>query len=318
MALAAEDPRSAFISSLDLSSCRVEFLQSPIVLVCGGPVPLKTHAEADDPPTASLRHALSKTIPKFDIFRPEEIQDWHGDAIFKDLVSFELALASICSLIVIILESAGSMAELGAFSQLPELADKSITICSDNFSDDTSFINFGILRFLAERNSSRVKSYPWDTSSPMRITDELVSDVISDIDIELEKLPSSSTFRRDQDAHCMVAISELLRLFTALKENEIHDYLGQMGFPISTERLRGNLFLLRQFRIVQIQRYSDAVFYMTGSAPFHRLRLSSSDKSKAADALRIETLCLEFYRTDPKQKNRQRVISKSAVASSAT
>jgi hypothetical protein len=105
------------------------------------------------------------------------------------------------------------------------LADKSITICSDNFSDDTSFINFGILRFLAEKNNSRVKSYPWDTSSPMCITDELVSDVISDIDIELEKLPSSSTFRRDQDAHCMVAISELLRLFIALKENEIHEYL---------------------------------------------------------------------------------------------
>ena len=292
MTAAGDDPRARFLASLDLPSCRIEFASAPIVLVCGGRVPgLKSNPDDPDPPVASLRHAISKARTQFEIFRPEEIRDWHSDAVFRDLVSFERALASICSLIIIILESPGAMVELGAFSQLPELADKSVTICSNYFVEDASFINLGILRFLAEKESTRVKSYPWDTLRPENINEEVVSDVISDIQGELEKLPATTLLKMDQDSHCMVMISELLRLFVALKEHEIFGYLSQSGFDITAEQLRGRLFLLKSFRIIGTQKYSDATFYISGSEKFHRLRLVGVDKNATVDSLRIETLC---------------------------
>lgn len=312
MALAPEDPRLAFLNSLDLPACRIEFSQAPIVLVCGGTVaPLKPSPDAPDPPVASLRDAITRHHTKFELFRPEQIQDWHGDAVFKDLVGFERALAGICTLIVIILESPGSMVELGAFSQLPELADKCIVICSNSFDDQTSFINLGILRFLSTKNNSRVKNYPWDIDRPLEIEEFIVEDVVADIGEELARLPKSASLRFDHDGHCVVMLVELLRLFTALKESELLEYLAVCGYKISNDELKERLFLLKSFNIVRTQKYSDAAFYMIGSEPFHKMRLASLDKAKTADSVRINAMCLELYAGDARHKNRHRAIAKS-------
>lgn len=273
--------------------------------------PPKLHADAPNPPIGSLRHAITNAWPSFPVFRPEEIQDWHSDGIFKDLVSFELELAAICSLVVIIPESEGSLVELGAFSQLPELNEKSIVICSSNFALDASFINLGILRFLSVQKSSRVRAYPWDTKAPSKITPELVSDVISDIKQELEELQQSQTLRSNQRSHSMVVICELLRFFVALKEHEILEYLKLTGFLLTKEELRGKLFLLMNFRLIRTQPYSDAVFYMVTENSHHKLRVTLADKLKVFDPLRVRMQCLEFYKNDPKYRNWHRAISES-------
>lgn len=316
MALVPEDPRLAFLNSLDLPACRIEFSQAPIVLVCGGPVaPVKLFPEAPEPLVASLRDAITRHHTKFEVFRPEEIQDWHGDAIFKDLVGFERALAGICTLIVIILESSGSMVELGAFSQLPELAEKCVVVCSSSFDEDISFINLGILRFLSAKNSSRVKNYPWDIERPTNIEKIIVEDVVADIGDELEKLPKSASLRFDHDGHCIVMLVELLRLFTALKESEILEYLKACGYVISSDELKEKLFLLKSFNIIKTQKYSDPTFYLLGSESFHNMRLASLDKSRPADSVRINAMCLEYYAADARHKNRHRAIAKSITGS---
>lgn len=310
MAPAPEDPRLAFLRSLELPACRIEYSQSPVVLVCGGTVaPLKDSPDAPDFPVASLRDAITRYHTKFEVFRPEQIQDWHSDAVFKDLVSFEKALAGICTLIVIILESPGSMVELGAFSQLPELADKCIVVCCSDFDEESSFINLGILRFLSAKKSSSVKNYPWNIKEPGKIDEVIVADVVGAIEDDLSNLPKSASLRSDQDGHCVVMLVELLRLFVALKESEIVDYLAVCGFLISSDELREKLFLLKSFQIIRVQKYSDATFYMIGREPFHKMRLASLDKAKLSDSMRVMTMCLEFYAADSRQKNRHRAIS---------
>lgn len=274
--------------------------------------PPKPTADDPDPPIGSMRHAITNAWPAFRVFRPEEIKDWHTDGIFKDLVSFELELAAICSLVVIVPESEGSLVELGAFSQLHELSEKSIVICSSQFARDASFINLGILRFLTARNESRVKTYPWDIKRPDSISSELVDDVISDIKHELDRLPASQVLKISQRAHSSIVICELLRFFVALKENEIYEYLGLIGFELTKDELRGKLFLLKSFGLIKTQPYSDAVFYMPDEKAYHKLRVVFQDKSKKFDALRIDVQCRNFYKSDPRFRNWQRAISQSA------
>lgn len=313
MSTTGSDPRLALISSLDLASCRIEFSGRPVVLLCGGRVPPpKAKADDPDPPIGSMRHAITNAWPEFRVFRPEEIKDWHADGIFKDLVSFELELAAVCSLVVIIPESEGSLVELGAFSQLPELSEKSIVICSSQFAQDASFINLGILRFLKSNNISRVKTYPWDTKRPYSISQETIDDVISDIKNELENLRGSQVLKADQRAHSLILICEFLRFFVALKENEIHEYLYLMGFKVTKDDLRGKLFLLQSFGLIKTQSYSDAIFYMPDETTHHKLRVVFQDKSKTFDALRIEVQCRDFYKNESKFRNWNRAISQSA------
>lgn len=316
MSVDGEDPRLLLLANLDLPSCRIEFSDTPIVLLCGGKVNFKASANDPDPPQASLRHAISNTHTAFETFRPEEITSWHHDAVFKDLMSFELELASICSLVVIILESEGALVELGAFSQSPELSEKIVAICPSQFKSATSFINLGILRFISEKAPTNVRSYPWEPTRPIDIAHEVISDVAADIQQELDKLPQSQVLKVDQRSHVMVLICELLRLFTALKEHEILEYLEYLGVKITKETLRGKLFLLQNFRLVKTQDYSDALFFMRGKESYHKLRLSPKEKDKPIDVLRFEIQCLDYYKNNAKHRNRNRAISEASKEAS--
>ena len=122
----------------------------PIVLLCGGRVPsLNSESSVESENSISLRDSIYVTSPPpndFEIFYPEEITDWQIDGIFSNLIDFEKSLAGITSLVVIILESAGSIAELGAFSQLPELKNKLIVVVREEYvsgKNSNSFINLG-------------------------------------------------------------------------------------------------------------------------------------------------------------------------------
>lgn len=307
-----QDPRLLLLSSLDIPACRIEFSGTPIVLLCGGKVSSKNNPDNNDPPLESLRHAVSNHHTGFEIFRPEEITNWQSDSIFKDLISFELELASICSLVVIILESEGALVELGAFSQLPELSDKIVAIRATEFANTDSFINLGILRFIIAKNPKNVKSYPWDTKNPNSILREVIVDITSDIQQVLNNLPKTQVLKADNFSHIMVMICGLLKLFTALKESEIFEYLGILNTKTTKDALKGKLFLLLKFQIIKIQIYSDATFYMQGSENFHTLRISSKEKDKVLDTLRVEVQCLNFYKQSEKHRNRNRAISLAA------
>jgi hypothetical protein len=308
MADHATDPRPLLLSSIEISNSRVEFSESPVVLLCGGPVPLKDRAEDPDPPQASLRDAITRSIPPYEIFRPEEIQGWHSDAIYKNLMDFEADLASICSLVVVILESAGALVELGAFSQFRELSKKLIAIKSSSYSDAPSFINLGVLRFMTENKSSCVKNYPWNIDRPQDIHLDVIGDVISDIADELNQQGKGQVLKPDLSTHVIVLICEIVHLMTALKEGEILEYLVIFGVQLPKEKLRSKLFLLEKFRLLERVEYSDSIFYMRGSGIYHRLGLAFKSESRL-DALRVEMEAKAYYSTDPKSRHRLRAIA---------
>ncbi|WP_026602380.1 retron St85 family effector protein [Methylomonas sp. 11b] len=305
----SSDFRAKLLSTIDFSKSRVEFSETPIVLLCGGQVaPPKNNPDDPDPPVKSLRDAISRSHAKYEIFRPEEISSWDSDGIFKDLLAFETDLANICSLVVIILESAGSLVELGAFTQIVDVNKRVIAIRSSEFDNEKSFINLGILRCISERNESGVKSYPWEIRCPHSITDEVVCDVIVDIEKELDKQKKSEVLRFEKSAHIFVLICEIIKYFAALKEHEVFDYLILIGISITKEQLKSKLFLLERFRIIIKKHYSDSIFYLHSSQGYHRLRICLNN-GDYPDTFRISVECIDYYNSENlKHRHRLRVI----------
>lgn len=310
MEKAFQDPRPALLSAIDIEVCKVELSDTPIVLLCGGPVLIKERPDDPIPAIASLRHAVTDAKTPYEIFRPEEITSWLSDGIFKNLLTLEADLASICSLVVIILESAGSLAELGAFSQLPDLSKKIIAIRSNAFRDVPSFINLGILRHLTENETSSVKNYPWDIKNPTNISDDVVNDIVLDIKEGLGRLTKSSKLKLTNSSHVVVLICEIIDLFSALKEYEILDYLVQIGVDITKEDLKRKLFLLKEFRLIKNEVYGDATFFIRSEEKYHRLRIAMKEGANK-DALRINAECLEYYNAEPKQRHRKKAIAQA-------
>ncbi|WP_162889564.1 retron St85 family effector protein [Pseudomonas parafulva] len=310
-----QEPRQ-ILADLDLEQCKVQFSKKPIVLLCGGHVPEKAHADAPDPEIRSLRDAITRkalaAYPSPHLFRPEEIKSWHEDGVFKNLMDFETDLSSICSLVAIAVESAGSIAELGAFSQLPDLSKKLIVFVPEEYSEVSSFINLGILRYIKESHRSGVKVYPWSPNHPRDIPEHLAGDALEDISAELNDLPKSQSFDLSNNVHLMVLIYELIRLYVAIKESEILDALKFFGRELQREDIRRKLFLLQQFSLVQKITYSDSMFYACGNETFHNLRVVL--KSGASfDPLRRHVECVEYYKNNNSERNRNRAIERAKL-----
>lgn len=98
-----------------------------------------------------------ETHPKIEIFYPEELFDelLYGQGQHS-LLSLENILADSVDVIIIIPESPGSFAELGAFSNNEKLCKKMICLQDDKFKLKKSFLNYGPIKLLRRANSGAV------------------------------------------------------------------------------------------------------------------------------------------------------------------
>jgi len=84
----------------------------------------------------------------------EEAATWYRSTEhFANLVDFEEQIAALSTLILLIVESPGSMTELGAFSFVEVLRNKLYVVLEESYQDDHSFIVLGPIERLSERLS---------------------------------------------------------------------------------------------------------------------------------------------------------------------
>lgn len=301
-----EDYHLDVLGDINIKSIRYKPSDSAIVLLCGG---LADANMSSDRSYHSFRDALVHHYPvgPYEFFRPEEIQEWKEDGVFYDLLDYEKELGAICNLVVIVLESEGSFAELGAFSQMPDLKNKIHVINSEKNSLEKSFINLGILRHLEETTGLHPRVYPWDISTPSTINKDLMQDVVDDISEQLKELRSQHEFDCNNSSHFITLVVEIIRLFVALKETEIKNYIEVLGYSITQRELKRKLFILEKFEVIKKRRYSDSWFYMRTDSSFSSLSFARRS-GKAHDAFRVIVACKEKYNNDKKHRNRMRVI----------
>lgn len=113
--------------------------------------------------TDSVREQLNKELTTswysfhYDMFYPEDLFD---ELLFgpkhHDLISLENILADSVDAIVLIIESYGSVAELGAFASNNKLRKKLICIVEEKYRKKKSFINYGPLRLLKDKHEGHI------------------------------------------------------------------------------------------------------------------------------------------------------------------
>lgn len=142
----AENLRSEFLDKKDDSS-------EISIFLCGG-------ATKDQ---ASLRRAIGNELTKirskyaYTIHYPE---DMFMELIFgykkHDLLSLENLLANSVHVVVILLQSPGTLVELGAFANHQLLCEKLVVVVDSRHERKKSFVNLGPIRFLKENTKSQV------------------------------------------------------------------------------------------------------------------------------------------------------------------
>ena len=113
------------ISLIKVESLRVRSPTS-VVFLCGGAID-DNLAEPDVLRDAFYRLA-SKLELDYQVILAEKAEPLTADAGYHDLLSFESDIAQIVGLILLFAESAGSLAELGAFAALESIAPSLLAV----------------------------------------------------------------------------------------------------------------------------------------------------------------------------------------------
>jgi hypothetical protein len=119
----------------------------PTVFLCGG---------AEE---RSVRPVLGSALQRLymDVFTAEDLfEDLLFGAAHENLLNLENTLADSVDAVVLVVESAGAIAELGAFANTDRLRPKLVCILDQRYRRDKSFINYGPLRLMRDRDEGKV------------------------------------------------------------------------------------------------------------------------------------------------------------------
>ena len=210
-------------------------------------------------------------------------------------------------MILIFLESPGTIAELGLFTTYDNLINKLMVFVSEDHYESDSFIKLGPLRYISDKNEEMVRCYPWDEKNLKNSTKSVLKDISQDIKDLLKKYNKKEMFQIDNPGHISFLIFEIILLFKALKYNEISKFLDCLDLSISKSELNRFLFLLEKLEFISKKSYGSEFYYPLQKQS--RVRFSLKDKTKKIDKSAITMAAVQFYTQEPSERHRQKILS---------
>lgn len=303
----AQDPREEFLARINFSDTRVRAYRG-FLFLCGG------EHSPDYEPLLSARHVLyhelvsgrhSDLASRLKV--AEDIQDWFRDGKYGDLVTFEEHLAGLSSVILLIVESPGSIAELGAFAVTPAISGRLIALIDEQHFEADSFIRLGPINRLESETARKVSVHDWHDVDAMgrrspayaKLQPHLAS-ILEDVRKLLREQDREQVYRSSEPGHTMILICELCDLFGALSHQEIARYMSFVDSAISSARIDQYLFLLEKCDILRIKAKGQGRYYYAPDWVSH-ITFSFRD-SRRVDRDRLRVDVFEYYERSLKSR----------------
>lgn len=137
----------------------------PVVFICG-----KYRSKR----RAFLKEYIERHLDSYFVFYAEDVWKFMSEHEGQNALLMERDLAQLSDVVIVIVESPGTFAELGAFSLLDELREKLLPILDSKFEEKESFINTGPIRWI-NSDSKYKPSIHTDFKVLVEAADELVN-----------------------------------------------------------------------------------------------------------------------------------------------
>lgn len=243
-----------------------------VVFLCGGAIDGTL-----DPPVA-LRDAFYRIVstapPAYSLVLAEGAVPLTAEAGYKDLFSFESDIAQLVGLILLFAESAGSLAELGAFAALKTVSPRVLAVLDDFYYNQVSFIRNGPVLFLENEHGEewvivldRADVGISDNGTLENLNPAAFCDtVLPAIENRLKANPRWSKFDIENAGHAILLTVGLCQEYGALTVKEIKSYLGEFG--IDEPRLINFTYCAQLLGWIKKVRKGHHIFYVaTGGDP---------------------------------------------------
>lgn len=161
-----------------LTSTKYRFRRlAPVVFLCGG---------LQRPARATLRDYLEKHMRDLSLFYAEDV--WKHIAAQSELSALEMEeyLAQLADMLIILVESAGTFTELGAFSVVESLRHKLLPILDISYQKDNSFIATGPVQWIDSDSKFQPAIY---------VDLEKVLTAVGEVEERLQRIPKPTATR---------------------------------------------------------------------------------------------------------------------------
>ena len=234
---------------VDLNELRFRW-PSAFIFFCGG-----SSAEKHDDPI-SLRHYLlsERKIEarlKGKVILAEAANQLYRDSSYKDLITYEEDIAKISRVILLIAESAGSLAELGAFSSSEQIKAKLAVLMQQKYFNAESFVRYGPIERLRNEDESKVAFYPWRENGRGRIVKSSikghVAEIVRFINERIADVPETFQFGvpASEDYRDFALILWMTGVAQAITAERLSEYAEKLGHPITRARVRDCFFCMK-------------------------------------------------------------------------
>lgn len=309
-----ESIRQRHLDKINLDGLRLKNLPN-FIFLCGGDIGRKKLSDQEQYFFNSMRGAIYDLLLSrraiFDRVKlAEDTKNWAEHGTINNLIDFELAIADMAGVIILILEGPGAYAELGSFSVLPSLSEKLILVVNQEIIDKESFIHLGPIKYLDDNNRV-VLRYDWPVKyivngrtniktyideNPTVITRK--ANIILENILEKEKQISvvSPSFDTSRKGHLCFLIGDLIYNFCSLRLREIKDYVSVYfeQYHITDKEVKECLFILENFEFIKECDFGDK-YYSPSNTNKGFIKYSYSDAEYNNSFSDIRKFLLKLY-----------------------
>lgn len=292
MSLNFEDVLIEEFSSFDPSKFSVSFMP-PKIFVCGGEI-------CNDLIPSSMRERLlcyfydnNKEVFSA-LLKAEDFKDYLREGAYSDLLEFETDIGNIATLIIICLESPGSLVELGIFCNNPSLLHRLLIVAPQHeIEAKDSFIYLGPLSNLIKKDEGSVLVYPWPDAKVKQY--DHIDLIAVDVTRKLDKSFKSEAFDSKNTAHLAFLIYEIILLAHPIKQFEIDLALMAMNIELQEKEISRLLYLLDKLELIKHTIYSNVAYFYDAANGERRIRFGATKKGATRDAPAIKMTLRQTY-----------------------
>lgn len=251
----------------DLNLDKVRFVRpSKEIFLCGGLI-----SSTDTVNPKSVRDYIYRLLQQDNplgarLILAEKANNLYRSTTYRDLITFEENIAKLVALIVIITESPGSIAELGAFASIPDISDKLILIVRHQYANDKSFIRYGPIERIDKNGEGLVAFFPWvvnEEQAPVIETlDPLKDDIIDFLKENLTRTPAARLLSSlGQQERKIFTVYWIIFIAYAIPLGQIHEITQSIDLGVSSGEIHNILFCLQLVGWISRERYSKEYYY---------------------------------------------------------
>lgn len=254
----------ALFSDLALDRLRLS-RPTKFTFLCGGIV--STTAGARPESLRDFLYRVRNIQSRIDIVLAESATQLYRDTEYSDLITFEEDIARIAAIVLVISESPGSLAELGAFSSNNTIRKSLRVIVQSIYERAESFVRFGPIERMIKDARENVGFYPWRSHSGGRLVADSARRIHRDIETfikdHVDATPASFSWINNEDIRSFFVIYWIIYVAFAISPTLLSECVQAVIPGITNKEIRNRIFCMQLAGWIDRRAHGARDYYYT-------------------------------------------------------